>query len=63
MSKLIFDICLKYVKFRPLKPLKLCKIDVLKAWDYTKTIFRSEKLHISYPKADTGAKNYTFGIF
>ena len=26
----------------------------MKAWDHAKTFFRSEKLHISYPKANTG---------
>ena len=29
-------------------------MDVLKPWDYAKTFFRREKLHISYPKANTG---------
>ena len=51
------------MNFRPLKPSKLYKIDVLKAWDYAKTFFRSEKLHISYPKADTGTKITIFRIF
>ena len=36
---------------------------VLKAWDYAKTFLRSEKLHISYPKADTGTKINIFCIF
>ena len=35
----------------------------MKAWDYAKTFFRSEKLHISYPKADTGTKINIFWIF
>ena len=36
---------------------------VLKAWDHARTIFRSEKLHVSYPKVDIGTNNYIFGIF
>ena len=28
----------------------------MKAWDYAKTFFRSEKLHISYPKGEIGIK-------
>ena len=27
-------------------------MDVLKAWDYAQTIFRTEKLQIAYPKAE-----------
>ena len=35
----------------------------MKPWDYAKTLFRSEKLHISYPKAEIGTKNNRFWIF
>ena len=43
------------------KNKQLYSIDVLKAWDYARTFFRSEKLHISYPKTDTGTKKTYFG--
>ena len=33
---------------------KLYKIKVLKAWDYARTIFESEKLRIAYIKAEIG---------
>ena len=29
----------------------------MKPWDYAETLSQREKLHISYPKADTGTKN------
>ena len=35
----------------------------MKPLDYARTIFRSEKLHIPCPKADTSTKNKIFGIF
>ena len=33
-------------------------MEVLEAWDYAQTIFRSEKLQIAYPKAEIGTKKY-----
>ena len=35
--------------------------DVLKAWDYAQTNFRSEKLQISYAKAEIGPKKPEIG--
>ena len=37
--------------------------DVLKAWDYARTIFRSEKLQIAYIKAEIGNGKHSFGCF
>ena len=39
------------------------KIDVLKAWDYAQTIFRSEKLQIAYIKAEIGTRTHRFWCF
>ena len=38
-------------------------MDVLKAWDYAQTIFRSEKLQISYIKAEKYTRKHIFGYF
>ena len=36
------------------------KIEVLKAWDYARTIFESEKLRIAYIKAEIGTGKAIF---
>ena len=54
----MFDIFpnMKAVDIRIVK--QLYKINMLKAWDYAQTTFRSEKLQIAYPKADIGTRQY-----
>ena len=42
---------------------KVYIFDVLKAWDYAQTIFRSEKLQIAYIKAEIGAGKHSFLCF
>ena len=37
---------------------KLYVFDVLKAWDYARTLFRSEKLQIAYIKAETCTRKH-----
>ena len=44
------------VNFRHSNHQQLYKIVVLKLWDYAQTIFRSEKLQISYLKPEIGTK-------
>ena len=44
--------------FFGIRIIKLYVLDVLKAWDYAQTIFRSEKLQIAYPKAEIGTTKY-----
>ena len=39
---------------------KLYILDVLKAWDYARTIFYKEKLHIAYIKAEKVAWKHIF---
>ena len=52
--------CLTFV----LKAFKNCiKMFDLKAWDHARTFFRSEKLHLSYPKVDIGTNNYMLVVF
>ena len=47
--------------FRLMKIVKqLNYVDVLKAWDYAQTIFRSEKLRIAYIKAEIGTRKHNF---
>ena len=38
------------------------KIKLLKAWDYARTIFQSEKLQISYIKAEKDTRKHIFDI-
>ena len=35
-------------------------LDVLKAWDYARTIFESEELRIAYIKAEIGTGKHIF---
>ena len=58
--KNIFRHFWKNIGFGDLKPKKLLNIDVLKAWDYARTLFQSEKLQISCTKSDTGTKKYKY---
>ena len=43
--------------------MKSYKINVLKAWDYARTIFRSEKLRIAYIKPEIGTGKHIFLCF
>ena len=42
---------------------QLYNFDVLKAWDYARTIFRSEKLRIAYIKAEKDTKKHICWYF
>ena len=41
----------------------MSKIKVFKAWDYARTIFESEKLRISYIKAEKDTRKHIFWYF
>ena len=53
----------RFLYFSTLKSLKLCILDVLKAWDYARTIFQSEKLRIAYIKAEKDTRKHNFRYF
>ena len=59
-SKLFFDIFSKMSFFDIRIVKKLYVFDVLKAWDYARTIFESEKLRISYIKAEKDTTKHIF---
>ena len=40
----------------------MCDFDVLKAWDYAQTIFRSETLRIAFIKAEVGTRKHVFDV-
>ena len=62
-SKLFFDICSKMTFFDIRIAKKQYVFDVLKAWDYARTIFESEKLRISYIKAEKDTTEHIFWHF
>ena len=41
----------------------LYNFDVLKAWDYAQTFFRSEELRLAYIKAEIGTRKHSFWWF
>ena len=63
MRQNYFSAFLKKCGISMLKPSKLYNIDVLKAWDYARTFFRSEKLQIPCTKSDTGTTIIFFEYF
>ena len=59
----MFDICWKMSTFELVTHQKLYILDVLKAWEYARTISRSRKLQIACPKTHMGTKTTYLDIF
>ena len=58
-----FSIFFRLWHFFDIRIIKRYSIDVLKAWDYARTIFQSEKLRIAYIKPETCTRKHDFWCF